>query len=57
MTAANEIVSLGLKDVGYSYVNSMSPIDPFHSIRVSNIHLELTIAGLSRMLETMSLDR
>lgn len=26
MTAANEVVTLGLKDAGYEYINSPSPV-------------------------------
>lgn len=58
MTAANEIISLGLKDVGYNYVNSTNlPLNGSTAFGFLTIHLQLTTAGLSRILEIMSPER
>jgi hypothetical protein len=49
MTAANEMVNLGLKDAGYEYVNSKSSLG---LNRTSLTSFQLMIAGLSNQEET-----
>jgi hypothetical protein len=49
MTAANQMVNLGLKDAGYEYVNSKSSIG---LNRTSLTSFQSMIAGLSNQEET-----
>jgi hypothetical protein len=50
MTAAHELVNLGLKDAGYEYVNSKS--NSFSGSNGALIHVKLMIAGPSKQEET-----
>ncbi len=52
MTAAHELVNLGLKDAGYQYVNSKS--NSFSGSNCALKHVQLMIAGPSKQEETPS---
>tara|TARA_R110002060_G_scaffold18980_3_gene26015 strand:- start:1691 stop:1864 length:174 start_codon:yes stop_codon:yes gene_type:complete len=57
MAAANQVVKLGLKDVGYEYINSTFPLMPSIKIPSLTSHPKLTTAGPSNPAATEPLKR